>query len=478
VTSGYSIRRELTASVFESDSISSPLQTLVRQFLSNEKNLNSVIDRLFVIIETDTRIQHLFMNGDITEDEARLERIKFGKKSFIKNLLLSTSSSSAVSMCQDLRGVHEALMIDDYIFDVFLSDLERAFHSLWYDESLINVIVFRLDQLCRAHLISGTNKSSKTAVEKSMSYDGKTLHEKLGGEAGIDAISTNLFKTVAEDPRLKFYFVGISRPNPMVKNFTAAFTALSGGPGDTLYNAETLRRVHFSFGLTDFRFDVFIEHVKVAMVSLGRYDKKTIDVALDSLSQFRNQITAGGLLKFETARHRQQQKLDTLFNRIGGDAAMNAFMDKFFDLIALDPRIKMFFLGSKFTALKISQGKFIANLIGSPQEYTGPDLIKVHSMVSTRAISDFHLDSYIDDASKALAFLGVAQSAINEVCSIFESVRHLVVINKKRFDPLKALQNEQKQKILFEEISGKGGVNKLSELTIDKVESWTAMFEF
>ena len=69
----------------------------------------------------------------------------------------------------------------------------------------------------------------------------------------------------------------------------------------------------------------------------------------------------------------------TLFDRIGGKAAIQAAVDIFYDKVTSDDLIKHFFNGVDIKTQKAKQRAFLAYAFGGPVKYTGKDMRTAHA---------------------------------------------------------------------------------------------------
>lgn len=69
---------------------------------------------------------------------------------------------------------------------------------------------------------------------------------------------------------------------------------------------------------------------------------------------------------------------DTLYSRIGGDAAIVSLLDKFYGRVLNDPDLREFFSNSSIEQLKTMQREFFAAALDGPVKYAGNDLSHIH----------------------------------------------------------------------------------------------------
>jgi len=112
--------------------------------------------------------------------------------------------------------------------------------------------------------------------------------------------------------------------------------------------------------------------------------------------------------------------MTTLFERIGGEAAVDLAVDKFYDKVLADDRIKDFFENLDMVAQANKQKKFLTMVFGGPNQYTGLDMRRGHAHLG---LTDEHFDAVVENLGATLKELGVADNDIAEVAKIAESTR-------------------------------------------------------
>ncbi len=113
----------------------------------------------------------------------------------------------------------------------------------------------------------------------------------------------------------------------------------------------------------------------------------------------------------------------SLFDRIGGPAAVNAAVDVFYRKVLSDNRVAHFFDDVDMDRQAAKQKAFLTMAFGGPNNYTGLDMRKGHKHLVARGLNDSHVDAIIELLGATLKELGVADSDIGEVAKIANSVR-------------------------------------------------------
>ena len=115
--------------------------------------------------------------------------------------------------------------------------------------------------------------------------------------------------------------------------------------------------------------------------------------------------------------------MTTLYERIGGTAAVKAAVDIFYGKVLADDRIMHFFENVDMAAQNAKQRAFLIMAFGGPNTYTGADMRRAHAPLVARGLDDSHFDAVVENLATTLGELGVAASDIQEVAKIAESVR-------------------------------------------------------
>ncbi len=119
--------------------------------------------------------------------------------------------------------------------------------------------------------------------------------------------------------------------------------------------------------------------------------------------------------------------MTTLYERIGGAAAVKAAVDIFYGKVLADDRISHFFENVDMAKQNAKQRAFLIMAFGGPNAYTGADMRRGHAHLVARGLNDAHFDAVVENLATTLSELGVSASDIQEVAAIAESVRNDVL---------------------------------------------------
>ena len=113
----------------------------------------------------------------------------------------------------------------------------------------------------------------------------------------------------------------------------------------------------------------------------------------------------------------------SLYEQLGGQAAVEAAVDKFYRKVLSDDRISRFFEGVDMDKQRAKQKAFLTMAFGGPHNYTGKDMRVGHAHLVKMGLNDSHVDAVIELLGETLRELGVKDDLIAQVAAIAESVR-------------------------------------------------------
>jgi hemoglobin len=116
--------------------------------------------------------------------------------------------------------------------------------------------------------------------------------------------------------------------------------------------------------------------------------------------------------------------MSSIYEQIGGAAAVDTAVDIFYRKVLKDPRIAGFFDTVDMDAQRNKQKAFLTMAFGGPHEYTGKDMRAAHARLG---LNDGHFDAVIENLRLTLEELEVPQPLINQILAIAESTRNDVL---------------------------------------------------
>ncbi len=121
------------------------------------------------------------------------------------------------------------------------------------------------------------------------------------------------------------------------------------------------------------------------------------------------------------------QNNKSIYERIGGEASVNAAVDIFYRKVLNDHRINRFFDNVDMETQVAKQKAFLTMAFGGPNRYTGEDMRKGHAQLVKAGLNDSHFDAVVENLGATLIELNVPQDIINEIVVICETTRNDVL---------------------------------------------------
>jgi hemoglobin len=115
--------------------------------------------------------------------------------------------------------------------------------------------------------------------------------------------------------------------------------------------------------------------------------------------------------------------MQTLFDELGGEGAMEAAVDIFYRKVLSDERIARFFEGVDMDRQAAKQKAFLTMVTGGPNHYTGRDMRTAHAHLVKQGLNDSHFNAVVENLAATLRELGVSDEKIGKVAALAESVR-------------------------------------------------------
>ena len=115
--------------------------------------------------------------------------------------------------------------------------------------------------------------------------------------------------------------------------------------------------------------------------------------------------------------------MSTLFEKIGGEAAVNAAVDIFYRKVLSDDSIRNFFETTDMAAQHAKQKSFLTMAFGGPNDYTGEDMRKAHAPLVEKGLNENHFNAVAGHLQSTLEELKVPAELIGEVMAIAGSTK-------------------------------------------------------
>lgn len=102
----------------------------------------------------------------------------------------------------------------------------------------------------------------------------------------------------------------------------------------------------------------------------------------------------------------------TIYDAIGGESALTAVVDDFYNRVLADPQLAPFFAGTNMNRLKGRQVEFFSAALGGPHVYAGQPMRAVHA---GRGISRADFDKVAGHLTGSLTAAGVPGALVIQV---------------------------------------------------------------
>jgi len=117
----------------------------------------------------------------------------------------------------------------------------------------------------------------------------------------------------------------------------------------------------------------------------------------------------------------------SLFEKIGGTAAVDAAVDIFYTKVLADARISHFFRWTHMKSQHAMQKAFLAMIFGARTHYNGKSLRNAHAHLVERGLDESHFNAIIGHLVSTLKELQVPEELITEARKIAEGTRRNVL---------------------------------------------------
>jgi hemoglobin len=121
--------------------------------------------------------------------------------------------------------------------------------------------------------------------------------------------------------------------------------------------------------------------------------------------------------------HIMSANTTTLFEQLGGPAAVEAAVDNFYRKVLTDDRVSSFFDDVDMDRQRAKQKAFLTMAFGGPHNYSGKDMRNGHAHLVARGLNDSHVDAIVEILGATLRDMQVPENLIQQVAAIAESTR-------------------------------------------------------
>jgi hemoglobin len=294
----------------------------------------------------------------------------------------------------------------------------------------------------------------------------KSLYERLGGKEAISAVVDDFAQNVLNDNRINKKFAK-SDPARLVTNLKDFVCMATGGP--CKYTGLDMKTSHKNMGVTAGEFNALVEDLVKTLDKFKVGDAEKNDL-LGALAKLKGDIvesessTTGGPLPAnfkpapplgEKGAHAASAhaapahaapahtapthaapahaapssapKTGSLYDRLGGMAAISAVVDEFAQNVLGDARINKKFARSDATRLVTNLKDFVCNATGGPCQYNGLNMKKAHKRMG---VTDGEFNALVEDLVKALDKFNVGEREKTELLGALAGMKADIVENE------------------------------------------------
>lgn len=112
--------------------------------------------------------------------------------------------------------------------------------------------------------------------------------------------------------------------------------------------------------------------------------------------------------------------MSSLYEKIGGEAAVNAAVDLFYRKVLADDRISHYFDAIDMDSQRAKQKAFLTFAFGGPSAYSGKDMRAAHAKMK---LSEGDFNAVMENLGGTMKELGVPDELIAEAAGIAASVK-------------------------------------------------------
>lgn len=117
--------------------------------------------------------------------------------------------------------------------------------------------------------------------------------------------------------------------------------------------------------------------------------------------------------------------MTTLFDKLGGVDAIDVAVDKFYNRVLQDDRIKHFFTPVDMVKQRAHQKAFLTYAFGGTDQYNGRYMRQVHQeLVEKHGLNNQHFEAVAENLMETLKEMGVSQDLLAEVAAIAAAPQH------------------------------------------------------
>jgi hemoglobin len=115
----------------------------------------------------------------------------------------------------------------------------------------------------------------------------------------------------------------------------------------------------------------------------------------------------------------------TLFEKLGGKGAVDLAVDRFYERVLNDERIRHFFENVDMNRQRGHQKAFLTYAFGGASQYDGSTMREAHRhLVENMGLNGKHFDAVVENLMETLKELGISDELIGEVAAVAAAPEH------------------------------------------------------
>lgn len=116
----------------------------------------------------------------------------------------------------------------------------------------------------------------------------------------------------------------------------------------------------------------------------------------------------------------QQARENSLYQKLGGQAAIDAAVEAFYVKVLADDRVKHFFDDVSMVKQRRKQKEFLSHALGGPLPWTGKDMRKAHEGMG---LTEAHFNAIAENLVATLKDLKISQELIDQVVAVVATTK-------------------------------------------------------
>ncbi|HEY1052209.1 MAG TPA: group 1 truncated hemoglobin [Prosthecobacter sp.] len=125
----------------------------------------------------------------------------------------------------------------------------------------------------------------------------------------------------------------------------------------------------------------------------------------------------------------QQARENSLYQKLGGQAAIDAAVEAFYVKVLADERVKHFFDDVSMDKQRRKQKAFLSAALGGPLPWTGKDMRKAHEGMG---LTEGHFNAIAENLIATLKDLKISQELIDQVIAVVATTKDDVLGRPKQ----------------------------------------------